>query len=136
VPLEVWVLHQKAQEEEGGKSSVKRRLLSARDFGQSLHPPKARSTIVRLCQQGRILGAMKPGREWLIPQGAAIKGARTRIEYGRHKGLSPSQYAKKHGVHRSRIYQLLKQDRIEGAKQTAHGWDIPKSAPYPSEDGF
>ena len=115
---------------------TKHRLLSAKDFGQSLHPPKAKNIIARLCQQGRIFGAIKPGREWIIPEGAAIKGARVRIEYGKHKGLSVSQYAKRHGVHRSRIYQLLRQGRIEGARKSDHGWDIPKGALYPSEDGF
>ena len=115
---------------------MKRRLLSAKDFGQNLNPPKAKNTIVRLCRQGRILGAIKPAREWVIPEGAAIKGARVRIEYGMHKGISPSQFAKERGVHRTRVYQLLRQGRIEGAKKTAHGWDIPESAPYPSEDGF
>ena len=115
---------------------MKHRLLSARTSGQTLNPPKAKNTIVRLCRQGRIPGAIKPGREWLIPEGATIEGARVRIEYGLHKGISPSQFAKERGVHRTRVYQLLRRGQIEGAKKTAHGWDIPKGATYPSEDGF
>jgi|GEM_PF-1245361 len=29
--------------------------------------------LAKLCQEGRILGAQKPGRDWLIPVGAKIE---------------------------------------------------------------
>ena len=112
---------------------VGERLLSARDFGRTLRPPKSADTIVRLCRQGRIKDAVKgPIGEWLIPEGAAIEYKGVRPGFGPKEGVSPTQYAIMHGVTRQQIYHLLGQNRIEGAKKTEHGWDIPPDAPYPA----
>jgi hypothetical protein len=107
------------------------------DFGATLDPPKSGKRIRDLCRAGRIPEAVKPGVEWLVPEGAKIQGAGQRFEYPRvYKGLSVAEYATLHGRTQPRVYQLLKQRRIEGARKTQYGWDIPESSPWPADDGF
>ena len=116
-----------------------KRLLSPRAFGQTLDPPKAKTTIIGLCREGRIVGAIAPDADrnaWLIPEGARIRGGGIRTEYGNYGGISVREYANLHGRTTQRVYGLLKQNRIEGARKTAHGWDLPRDAPWPADDGF
>jgi hypothetical protein len=112
------------------------RLLTPEEFGQTFDPPKRMVTIRQRCQQGRIPTAIKKGGIWLIPENAQIVGKGIRIEYGKNKGLSVKEYADMHGRSAARVYKLLSQNRIEGAKHGPHGWDIPEDAPWPADDGF
>lgn len=115
---------------------MNRRLVGAAEFGRSLSPPRHKNSIIKLCKSGRVVGAIKPNTEWLIPEGAKVKGAGQRLDYGTNTGLSASEYARLHGRSRSRVYKLLNQGRIEGATHGPHGWDVPPDAPWPADDGF
>lgn len=50
----------------------------------------SRQWILKLCRDGRITGARKPGRDWLIPEGSKIEPPPPRpsrtIEIPRAKG--------------------------------------------------
>lgn len=115
------------------KGRGQRRLLLPGDFGQTLNPPRSKEAIVGLCQRGRIEGVTKgPRGEWLIPEGAILKIRSIPKGSERREGIGPDQYAEMHGATRQRVHQLLGQNRIEGAKWTANGWEIPPDAPYPT----
>ncbi len=84
--------------------------------------------IYQLLKEERIEGAKRAklgrsqGGAWDIPKNAAVSGEATR------EGLSQAEFARALGVSRQRVYQLLKAGRVEGARETAHGWDIPVDA--------
>jgi hypothetical protein len=112
------------------------RLLTIQQFRKTLSRPKSAKTIRDLCARGRIPEARRPGTEWLIPENAHIEGAGIRLEYGENEGISVSEYADLHGRTPQRVYQLLSQGRIIGARRTSHGWDIPADSPWPADDGI
>jgi hypothetical protein len=112
-------------------------LLKPEVFGRTLTPPKSGKRIRDLCRSGRIPEAVKPGTEWLVPEGALITGKGQHFEYRSvQEGLSVTEYARMHGRSVSRVYKLLKQHRIEGAEHTEYGWAIPEDSPWPADDGF
>jgi len=115
---------------------VVQKLITPAQFGAKFDPPKSANHIKRLCREERIKGAVRPGHEWLIPERARVVGKGKRLEYGEVKGLSAIQFARLHGRTHQRAYQLLNKGRVEGAKKTKHGWDIPKDAPWPADDGL
>lgn len=110
-----------------------KRLLVPREFGQTLDPPRSARQILNLCREGRVVGAIKPGGNWLIPEGARIKGGGIRTARSK-EGLGAREFAEKYGVSRFRVYALLRQGRIEGARKGKEGWTIPEDAPYPVKD--
>jgi hypothetical protein len=128
-----------------------KRLLTAREFGQSLHPPRSKEAIIGLLQRGRIEGATKgPTGEWLIPEGTIIRARELTKRQPNHqqprnqqpkkpkpeqlqpKSLSPDEYAQIHGLTREHVHYLLKRNRIRGAVFGKNGWDIPPDAPFPA----
>jgi hypothetical protein len=116
---------------------VATKLLTVEQFARSLDPPRKKYTIHRLLRQGRISGAIKPGRDWLIPRDAKIQGRGERFEDRRRvTGISVGEYAAKNGVSTQRVYQLLWESRIPGAVKTEWGWDIPADAPWPVEESI
>ena len=61
---------------------VVQKLITPAQFGAKFDPPKSANHIKRLCREGRIKGAVRPGHEWLIPEGARVVGKGKRLEYG------------------------------------------------------
>lgn len=114
-----------------------KRLLSPRDFGQTIEPPMSKDRVLRLLRQDRVVGAHKPegSRGWLIPEGAKIKGAGKRLPSA-SKGISPAEFARKYGRSQRRAYELLYARRVKGASKGQYGWEIPPDAPWPADDGF
>lgn len=116
--------------------SRRKEYLTPKEFGLTLDPPASPQRICLLARQKRIVGAKRDGFYWKIPRGAIIRGSGRRAEWGKNRGVSASEYAKMHGVSRQRVYKLLRQGRIEGAKHKPHGWDIMPDTPWPAaEDG-
>jgi len=103
-------------------------------FGSRLPRPLSAHRITQLCRAGRIKGAIRPGNEWWVPENAKIEGAGKRVSSVNYDGLSVEEYAALHGVSSPRVYVLLRQKRIEGARKGPHGWDIPAEAPWPAEE--
>lgn len=106
--------------------------LSPEEFGKTLEKPLSRFHVYNLCEQGRIEGAMKIRGKWRIPSGARIRGRGWRTGNSGLKGLSVKEYARKHRVTTSRVYQLLvPRVQIPGAVKTREGWDLPRRGRFP-----
>lgn len=110
------------------------KLLTLEEFGREMNPPRSRRQVYRLVKQGRIPSAVRLGRYHYIPRGSHVAGRGKRMSSSTHRGISAREYAKLHGVSRARVYQLLEEGRIRGARRTPQGYDIPKNAPWPAGD--
>lgn len=114
--------------------------VSARhEGGKLLDPPISGNRLVQLCRERRVRGARKFGNAWHVPASLSnrdIRGVGRRSERSARSKpdtISAYEYAKKYGRSKMRAYQLLNDDRVEGAIRTHNGWEIPKDAPWPED---
>lgn len=105
------------------------------EWAASLERPISAPRARALVSEGRIKGAYKAGGNWMVPRNASVEGAGVRLPYGKYKGISVAEYARRIGVSRARVYLRLKRGEIAGAKKTKRGWDIPEDAPWPAPPG-
>ena len=80
----------------------------------------SRCWILRLCQQGRVKGARKLGRAWMIPAPPVLLGR------FRHRGqVTTGEAAKILGIGRQRALALCKLGDLKGAAFKGKFWEIP-----------
>jgi len=83
------------------------------------------ATHVRtLCQQGRIVGAHKVGKVWVMPSPVQVLSVVEKAG-GAQGDLNASQAAAELGVSRMRMVQLCRLGRIAGARKVGKVWVIP-----------
>lgn len=102
------------------------RLITLEEFGERHDPPLSYRQMLRYCQQGRVIGATRPGRDWLVAEDGVVLG---RVE---REGLSPRELAEREGVSRQHVSNLLRRGAIPGAHRMENGqWDIPPDTRLP-----
>lgn len=83
--------------------------------------------VYRLCQEGRIHGAVLDVNHWIIPEDAEKPSAKA------PGFLSAKDMAKKWGIYEETVLRLCAEGEISGAEREGHLWRIPKEAENPLE---
>ena len=91
----------------------------------------SQTSMSRLCQEGRIPGALQIGRYWHIPEDAKKPTGGKRDRKTGH--ISATKTAEKWGVHRTTVCRMCQDGRIPGAELIDGRWHIPEDAVNPSQ---
>lgn len=87
----------------------------------------SKAYVYKLCQDGRISGAVLDETRWYIPEDAEKPSAK-------HTGFcSAKDMAKKWGIYEETVSRLCAEGEISGAERYGHIWRIPKEAENPLE---
>lgn len=95
-----------------------------------------RSLVTRFCEQGRIPGAQKTEKFWLIPKDAQKPGKKKKVINSKKAGyVTIREKAKEWGLHHYTVKELAINGKIPGAvPQSSRLWIVPKLVQKPDRN--
>ena len=83
------------------------------------------SYIRRLCREGRVRGAERFGKSWMIPTPVTVYSVIESQTGGRAGLIGATEAAAVLGITRQRVIQLCRAGGIKGARKVGRHWAIP-----------